>query len=232
MGVATPAPQASVRHRQHYARPVTPSDALFDLPEGERVPRRRVLVLAGASGSGKSSVAGRLGIPVVRLDDFYLDIDHPGLPRARGTVDWDDPGTWDLDHAVATLLDACRCDSLTLPVYDIPTSRRTGSETLDISGAPAIVAEGIFAAHVVEPLRSAGVLAGAFHLVQSRTTTAVRRFARDVGEARKPIGTLVRRGVALWRAEPRLVRSWRSAGLAPLPREGAEDALARIVSGR
>lgn len=209
---------------------MSPTDALFDVPEGERVPRRRVLVLAGASGSGKSSVAGRLGVPVVPLDDFYFDVDHPGLPRARGTVDWDHPGTWDRDHAVATLLDACRCDTLTLPVYDIPTSRRTGSETLDISGARAIVAEGIFAAHVVAPLRSAGVLAGAHYLVQPRTTTAVRRFARDVGERRKPLGTLVRRGFALWRTEPRLARSWIAAGLQPLPREGAETTLADVIS--
>ncbi|WP_454293708.1 uridine kinase family protein [Salana multivorans] len=209
---------------------MTASDALFDIPEGERVPLRRIVVLAGASGSGKSSVAGRLGVPVVRLDDFYLDIDQPGLPRARGNVDWDDPGSWDLALAVEALLTACSGDVLTLPLYDIPTSRRTGSETLDISAAPAVVAEGIFAAQVVVPLRSAGVLAGAYYLVHPRTTTAVRRFARDVGEARKPLGTLVRRGVALWRDEPRLVRSWIAAGLEPLPREDAEDLLARVIA--
>lgn len=206
------------------------ADALFDLPAGSRVPRRRVLVLAGASGSGKSSVAQRLGVPVVRLDDFYLDGDHPGLPRRHGIVDWDVPQTWDAQAACDALLAACRTDRLVLPVYDIPTSRRTGAETVDVTGAPALVAEGIFAAEIVEPLRAAGVLLGAYYLQQSRFTTALRRFARDVGEARKPLGALVRRGVALTRAEPALVRSWRARGLAPLPRENAEDALIALLA--
>lgn len=191
--------------------------------------RRHVIVLAGASGSGKSSVAARLGIPVVRLDDFYRDIDHPDLPHRRGTIDWDDVRTWDTEAAVAALREGCRGDRLELPVYDIPTSHRTGSTVLDVTGAPALVAEGIFAAHVVAPLREAGLLTGAWYLDQSRGTTAVRRFARDVGEARKPLGTLVRRGFALWRSEPALVRGWRAAGLTPLPREGADDVLRGVI---
>lgn len=206
-------------------------DALFDVPETERVPRRTVLVLAGASGSGKSSVAQRLGIPMVRLDDFYRDCDFPGLPRRRGTIDWDDARTWDVDAAFVSLRDACFTDRLDLPVYDIPTSRRTGSRTIDVAGAPAIVAEGIFAAEIVEPLRRAGLLFAAYYLAQPRTTTALRRLARDVGEARKPIPTLLRRGFALWRGEPGLVRHWDTCGLVPLPRPGAEDRLKARLPG-
>ncbi|GMA30287.1 uridine kinase family protein [Litorihabitans aurantiacus] len=207
-----------------------PSDpTLFDLPDEARVPLRRVVVLAGASGSGKSSIAHRLGVPVIRLDDFYRDHDHPGLPRRHGIVDWDSPATWDAPAAVAALVEACRGDRLELPVYDIPTSRRTGSETIDISGAPAVVAEGIFAAEIAGALRAEGVLAGAFYLQQSRITTAVRRFARDVGEARKPLPALVRRGVALTLAEPAMVRGWRAGGLEALPQPAAARRLRELV---
>lgn len=206
-----------------------PAEPLFDLPTDARVPLRRVIVLAGASGSGKSSIAQRLGIPVVRLDEFYRDYDEPGLPRALGIVDWDDPASWNAPAAIAALLSACRCDQLTLPTYDIPTSRRTGTETIDITGTPALVAEGIFAGEVVGPLRAAGVLAGAYFLQQPRTTTAIRRFARDVGESRKPVPTLMRRGLALWRAEPRLVASWRRQGLEALPADDAESALRALL---
>lgn len=205
-------------------------DGLFDLPDDARVPLRRVIVLAGASGSGKSSLAHRLGVPVVRLDDFYLDHNHPGLPRRHGIIDWDSPRTWDADAAVAALLTACRGDRLEIPTYDIPTSRRTGVETMDIAGAPAVVAEGIFAAEVVAPLRAQGVLAGAFYLDQSRFTTAFRRFARDVGEARKPIPALVRRGTSLMLAEPQLVAAWRRGGLEGLPTASAEARLRALAT--
>ena len=33
--------------------------------------RARMIVLAGPSGAGKSRLAERLGLPVLRLDDFY-----------------------------------------------------------------------------------------------------------------------------------------------------------------
>ncbi|MCW2867158.1 MAG: uridine kinase, partial [Marmoricola sp.] len=41
----------------------------------------RVIVLAGPSGAGKSRLAHRLGLPEVRLDDFYKPGDDPTLPR-------------------------------------------------------------------------------------------------------------------------------------------------------
>lgn len=205
-----------------------PSPATDPSP-GQGTPQRRVIVLAGASGSGKSVVAEKLAIPVVRLDDFYLDHDHPGLPVRNGTVDWDDAATWGGDAAVAALTEACFAHQLELPIYDIPTSRRTGTHVLELGAAPAVLAEGIFAAAVVTPLRRAGLLAGAYYLEQSRTTTAVRRFARDVGESRKPLRTLLVRGLALWRAEPGLVRGWAAASLEPLPRKGAEDRLRGLL---
>lgn len=191
----------------------------------DRTAIRGVLLLAGASGSGKSLVADSLGVPVIRLDDFYRDLDEPLLPRRRGLVDWDDVATWNAQAATEALIAACQLDQITVPVYDIPTSRRTGQRTVTLTGAPLIAAEGIFADAVVANLRAAGVLAGAYFLHQPRFTTAYRRFARDVGESRKPWWTLARRGLALWRAEPRLTRQWERAGLVPLPRRGAEARL-------
>ena len=41
----------------------------------------RVIVLAGPSGAGKSRLAERLGLPVLRLDDFYKSGGDPTLPR-------------------------------------------------------------------------------------------------------------------------------------------------------
>ncbi len=48
----------------------------------------RVVLLAGPSGTGKSHLAELVGLPVVRLDDFYRDGDDDAMPRSPiGIVD-------------------------------------------------------------------------------------------------------------------------------------------------
>ncbi len=171
--------------------------------------RARIVVLAGPSGSGKSHLARRLSrelaLPVLRLDDFYLDGDDPGLPRAHGIVDWDDVASWDADAAVRAAVQLCRDGSTRVPTYDIPTSRVTGTTTVALDGAHLVLAEGIFAADVVPRLRAEGVLADALCLTHSPPVTFVRRLARDLRESRKPPLTLLRRGWALMRAERDIV---------------------------
>ena len=81
----------------------------------------RVVVLAGPSGAGKSRLAERLGLPVLRLDDFYKDGDDPSLPRISdgpnaGIVDWDHPASWLLDDALAALTALCREGRAQVPV--------------------------------------------------------------------------------------------------------------------
>jgi uridine kinase len=184
-----------------------------------------VVLLAGASGTGKSSLCRRLGLPVLTLDDFYLDGDHPTLPRRFGIVDWDDPASWDAAAAVTTIERLCRHGASDVPVYDIPTSRRTGTGRLDLAGSGLFVAEGIFAAEAVAACSTLGVLADALCLSLNPAFTFGRRLLRDLAEARKPPLTLVRRGLALARAEPQLVRRWTALGCRPT---GIADAEARI----
>ncbi|CAM5681411.1 hypothetical protein SCALM49S_07312 [Streptomyces californicus] len=70
----------------------------------------RVVLLAGPSGSGKSVLAARTGLPVLRLDDFYKEAGDPTLPRVPGStdIDWDSAASWDADAAVAAA-PAVRC---------------------------------------------------------------------------------------------------------------------------
>jgi uridine kinase len=205
-------------------RPVT-SDA-----EPLPAPGARLVVLAGPSGSGKSRLAHRLGLPVLRLDDFYRDGDDPGLPHAFGIVDWDDPASWDLDAAAACAVRLVREGSADVPTYDLRTSRRTGSHRLDVAAAPLVVAEGIFAAEVVPSLRAAGVLADALCLTHRPVVTFVRRLARDLRESRKPPLTLVRRGWALLRAEPRIVGRQVALGAVPCTPHEAERRIRALAA--
>lgn len=196
----------------------------------------RVVLLCGPSGSGKTSLTRRLGLPVLQLDDFYRDGDDPGtdppMPRRFGIVDWDDPASWDADGAMSALLDLAARGAAATPVYDIPTSRRTGSARLDLDGAPLVVAEGIFAAELVAPCRDAGILADALCLRLRPAVTFWRRLARDLSESRKPPLTLVRRGLALMRDEPRMVAEWVALGcraVSPAEAEATVRALAGPV---
>lgn len=126
----------------------------------------RVVLLTGPSGSGKSSLAARSGLPVLRLDDFYKEADDPSLPLVDGSsdIDWDSPLSWDADAAVAAIAELCAAGRTDVPVYDIATSSRTGTESLDIARTPLFIAEGIFAADVAARCQELGLLADAICL--------------------------------------------------------------------
>ncbi|MGI8646018.1 MAG: ATP-binding protein, partial [Nocardioides sp.] len=101
----------------------------------------RVIVLAGPSGTAKSRLADRLGLPVLRLDDFYKDGGDGPLPRITGgpnagLVDWDHPDSWLRDEALTTLHALCRVTRAEVPVYDIARDGRRGWHTLDLAGSP------------------------------------------------------------------------------------------------
>lgn len=192
----------------------------------------RVVVLAGPSGAGKSRLAERLGLPVLRLDDFYKDGDDPTLPRISdgpnaGIVDWDHPASWLLDDAIAALAALCRDGRAQVPVYEIAQNGRSGSRTLDLGDVRLFVAEGIFAPEVVPACASAGVLAAAYCVRQHPVVTFWRRLTRDLRERRKPPLVLVRRGVALLRDQRRVVAHAVHLGCEPVT---PDEAHARMVT--
>lgn len=173
-----------------------------------------VILLSGPSGAGKSTLAARLGLPVLRLDDFYRDGADPLLPRdPAGRVDWDAPGSWLADEAVAAIATLATTGEVEAPHYDIAHDGRVGTTRVNATGAPAFVAEGLFADRIVGPCRDAGLLADAVVVAPAAATTFVRRLARDVTEGRKGIATLLRRGIRLWREHADVVRRCEAAGM-------------------
>ncbi len=170
----------------------------------------RVIVLAGPSGAGKSRLAERLGLPVLRLDDFYKDGDDATLPRIvtganAGLVDWDHPDSWLRTDAMAALASLCRDGVSQVPVYEIARSLRCDLRTLDLGGSSLFVAEGIFASEIVAECGRSGLLAAAYCITQRPSVTFWRRLSRDLRERRKPPLMLLRRGIALLRDQRRVV---------------------------
>lgn len=190
------------------------------------------MLLCGPSGSGKSLLAARCGLPVLRLDDFYKEGDDPTLPLVAGSsdIDWDHPGSWDADAAVAAIVELCGTGRTNVPVYDISLSARTGEEEIGIGRPPLFLAEGIFAAEIVNRCRELGVLADALCLSRGPVKTFRRRFLRDLREGRKSAPFLLRRGWRLMRAERSIVARQTALGAHACDRDEAMARLAAAAS--
>ena len=184
-------------------------------------PPRRIVIVAGPSGSGKGLMSRRAGLPTVPLDEFYRDHDDPSLPRRFGIVDWDDPASWNAGAALEALTALAHDGVAEVPVYSIPLSRRTGTAVMHAEDAELIIAEGIFAAQLIAPLRELGLLADAIVLQRPTPVVFALRLARDLREGRKPPLTLLRRGWGLARDQRGDLERWKAAGMRPVGlREG------------
>ncbi|WP_425247984.1 uridine kinase family protein [Streptomyces sp. NEAU-NA10] len=212
-----------------------PIDAAHWCPVSSQPPiPARVVLLCGPSGSGKSLLAARSGLPVLRLDDFYKEGDDPTLPLVAGSsdIDWDHPDSWDADAAITAITELCRTGRTNVPVYDISLSARTGEEAIEVGRTPLFIAEGIFAAEIVGRCRELGVLADALCLSRGPVTTFRRRFLRDLKEGRKSVPFLLRRGWRLMRAERSIVARQTALGAYACDRDEAMGRLASAAAGR
>ena len=196
-----------------------------------------VVVLAGPSGAGKSRLAERLGLPVLRLDDFYKDAGDPSLPvithgANAGLTDWDHPDSWLPDDAVDALQQLCTEGWVEVPVYDIARSGRCGWHRLDLQSHRLVLAEGIFAQEIVPACRARGLLAEAYCVRQHPLVTFWRRLTRDLREHRKPPLVLLRRGWALLRDQKRVVDHAVELGCTPVSPDDAYRQVRDLLGAR
>lgn len=192
---------------------------------------RQLVFVAGPSGSGKSRLVLRSGLPQVRLDDFYHDHDYPGLPQTLGIPDWDDVATWNGAAAIEALAELLATSRTHTPDYSIPQSRKIGDKELVIpDDAPLVLAEGIFAIEALPLARRAGLNASGIYLDRPGALVAWYRLRRDLKQKRKPPWVLVRRGAALWRAQGDLKRRALGNGFEPLSYPDAEARLTGLAS--
>jgi uridine kinase len=175
----------------------------------------RVILIAGPSGSGKSYIARRTGLPILCLDDFYKNGDDPTLPRISGMIDWESPESWDAKAAIAAIEQLAGTGRVEVPAYSFSANGPIGSHVVTTGGCPLFIGEGIFAAEIVAECAERGLLAAAFAVRRPRLVTFVRRLARDLAEHRKPPIVLVRRGLRLLREDPRVLTRQSRLGCRP-----------------
>lgn len=187
-----------------------------------------MVLLAGPSGSGKTYLALAAGLPILALDDFYRPGTDPGLPRTPdGVVDWEDPRTWDADAACDAVEELCRTGRVDVPNYVFGEDRAVGHRILELPpGISLVVAEGLFAAEIIEPLRRRGLLADALLIHGGRWRTFGRRLLRDLREGRKSGWYLVHQGWAKTRSEPAVIAHLEALGARPVTKA---EALRRLT---
>lgn len=196
-------------------------------------PLARVIVLAGPSGGGKSRLAGRLRLPVVPLDDFYRAADDEDMPRTpQGAVDWESPRSWDGAGAVRAVVTLCTTAEVHLPVYSFSANRAVDTRRVRLDEAHLVVAEGLFAAEILDDLRACGLLAVAIVLANPPARTLVRRMLRDIAERRKPLPTIIRLGWERYRSDPGIVRALVAEGATPMTNAAAEAYLGGLLEPR
>lgn len=195
------------------------------------VPKQQtdLILLGGASGSGKSYLAHRFGRPHLELDNFYREIsEHTAatpLPQTPyGEIDWDHPGTWNCDSAVDALIELLESGQTQVPDYSISTSSYDGTRRIELNGGP-LLAEGIFVSEILAPLRRLGVPVQAYYIEVSALATAARRLVRDIKERRKPILFLLKRGYALLRADQQIRARHVAAGFTPMKKKAVKALL-------
>jgi len=182
----------------------------------------RIILIAGASGSGKSRLALAAGCPTLRLDDYYFDADHPGMPSTNlGITDWDDPASWDAAGALAGLQELLTTGELVAPAYSITESRRMGSHRIQLGGCHCLTVEGIFAIEFLAHCRNAGLSVEPIYLDRPAGLVYLLRLRRDFAKKRKPPLIAIRRGWALRKAQPALRRKAMEAGFTPMSMRAA-----------
>ena len=181
-----------------------------------------LVLIAGPSGSGKSRLAHTCGLPCLRLDDYYFDADHPGMPRTNlGITDWDDPRSWDAKAALAGLRELLDTGRLEAPAYSISQSRRIGTHLMLLDDATLLGVEGIFAIEFLDHCRRAGLVVDPIYLDRPAPLVYLLRLRRDLAKKRKPPLIAVRRDWALSRAQAGLKRKALAAGFTALSMRAA-----------
>ena len=147
------------------------------------MPRPHLIAIAGASGAGKTTLAGRLAAafgvrgpaaPVVPLDAYYRH-DPADAPAVRAARNYDAPEALEAALLFTHLERLHSGRAAERPTYDFRTHQR-GARTVLVQPAPYVLVEGLLALHW--PAVRALCATKVFMAIDEHLALA-RRIARD-----------------------------------------------------
>jgi uridine kinase len=117
------------------------------------MPNVFVLGLAGASGSGKSTVAkrvgARLGGHVISIETYAVSVNHLSFDE-RAKQDYDAPEATDVKLLESQISKYAAGHAIEAPIYDFAQHLRVRDRTTHVAPKPLLIVEGILALHYPE----------------------------------------------------------------------------------
>lgn len=146
----------------------------------------QIIAICGGSGSGKSTLAQKfVGAAVLSTDSFYKDLTEL-KPREDGTYDFDHPTAVDLSACAEACLKLADNEDAIIPVYDMRTCSRIGTQFVPAPKNKIVIIEGIFAFHA--PLNDIATLR--IFIDTPVDQRMARRLRRDVERGRSTLDTI------------------------------------------
>ncbi|MBX9687728.1 MAG: hypothetical protein K2X27_13565 [Candidatus Obscuribacterales bacterium] len=146
----------------------------------------QIIAVCGGSGSGKSTLARKfVGAAIVATDHFYKSLDKLDL-NPDGSYDFDHPSAVDLEACAEACQNLQKGEDVWIPVYDMRSSRRMGTQMIPAPTNGIVVVEGIFAFH--SPLDEISNLR--IFIDTPVDQRMARRIRRDVERGRNTLETI------------------------------------------
>lgn len=146
----------------------------------------QIIAICGGSGSGKSTLAHKFqGASIVATDHFYKSLDKLDL-NPDGSYDFDHPSAVDLDACADACLKLKDGEDVWIPVYDMRSCSRKGTQMIPAPNRGIVIVEGIFAFH--SPLDE--ICSLRIFIDTPVDQRMARRIRRDVERGRNTIETI------------------------------------------
>lgn len=146
----------------------------------------QIIAICGGSGSGKSTLANKfIGASIVATDHFYKNLKEL-TPAKDGTYDFDHPSAVDLEACAAACQKLAQGKDCVVPVYDMRTCSRIGTQIIPAPSRRIVVVEGIFAFH--SPIQDIATMR--IFIDTPIDQRMARRLRRDVERGRNTIETI------------------------------------------